>query len=513
MSKKKNILLIFTDQHRADSLSFNNPNTLCKTPNLDSLAAESVVFSNTYTSCPVCSPARSSLHSGVYPSKTGMETNLYQTGCRTHELQDSSRLLSRRLETVGYQLGYTGKWHLGVGKNKLENGEGRHVLATQEHGYMDSAAYENYGTLPTDVGFIGDDFPGHGGGGWHYPQFQEYLKNNNLELKMINQNYGSRPGDHSTTAEVVSPIETTIEYYLTQRAIDIMDDFTQKDEPFFFALNYWGPHEPFFAPTQYLDLYRDLEIPEWPSFREDAKNMPRIYELLRRPELGWDFFQNTLRHYYACITHIDAQIGRIVKFLKEKGIYEDTIIIFAADHGDNQGCHGALENKSYSMYDDTTKIPHFIKPAISGYKSYTQDAFASTCDIYATILDLAGYVPTCEYGFGDGRPLTRFIESPDTTGWSNEIVTQGMGAFDVITTQRMFRQGKYKYVFNGAGEDQLFDMEADKYEMNNLIDHPDYQDILLGLKNDFADWMSAHGDQVRNPFCKINRIKEWQLKK
>ena len=96
MAKKKNILLIFTDQHRADTLSCYNQDTLCQTPYIDALTRESVVFNNAYTTCPVCSPARSSLMSGSYPSKTGMETNLYQSGCRTHELQDTPYLLSRR---------------------------------------------------------------------------------------------------------------------------------------------------------------------------------------------------------------------------------------------------------------------------------------------------------------------------------------------------------------------------------------------------------------------------------
>ncbi|MGL6174330.1 MAG: sulfatase-like hydrolase/transferase, partial [Cellulosilyticaceae bacterium] len=359
--------------------------------------------------------------------------------------------------------------------------------------------------------FIGDDFPGHGCGGWGYPQFQEYLSENNLEVKMINKGHGSRAGDHSTWAEVISPIESTIEYYLTQRAIDIIDNFTHQEQPFFFALNFWGPHEPFYAPTEFLDKYREVKIPESPSFREDPKKMPKIYELLRRPEYDWDFFENTLRHYYACISHIDNQIGRLIEFLKQKDIYEDTIIIFAADHGDNQGCHGGLENKSYSMYDDTTNIPLLIKPAQKGYSSYIQTAFASTCDIYATILDLAGYVPQDELGFGDGRPLTRFIQERHQEGWENDVVTQGMGAFDVITTQRMYRQGKWKYVFNGAGEDQLFNLQQDPYEIVNLINSVEHQQILVNLKNDFADWMSRHEDLARNAFCKINRIKEWQL--
>lgn len=91
------------------------------------------------------------------------------------------------------------------------------------------------------------------------------------------------------------------------------------------------------------------------------------------------------------------------------------------------------------------------------------------------------------------------------------VVTEGMGAFDVVITQRMYRQDQYKYVFNGAGEDQLFDLEEGHYEMDNLVHKEEKAELLLKLKSDFADWMSAHGDIARHAFCKINRIKEWEL--
>lgn len=508
--KRKNIIFICTDQHRLDSLSAYNKDSICKTPNLDSIASHSVVFDNAYTSCPVCTPARSSMQTGLYPSKTGMETNSYQTGARTHELQDTPFLLSRRLNSIGYKSGYTGKWHLGVGKDKTANAEGKAIVAQQKLGFMESGAYTNYGALPTEVGYIGDDFPGHGCGGFKYPQYLEYLKENNLDIEIINQTQDKLPGDHSTIGEIVSPIESTIEYYLIERAKKIIDDISSSDRPFFFNLNFWGPHEPFFAPTKYLDMYRNTEIPQWESFDEDVTNAPRIYELLRRPEVDWSFFQETLRYYYACISHIDDEIGRLIDYLKEKGIYDDTVIIFSADHGDNQGCHGKLENKSYSMYDDTTKIPLFIKPAIKDYKGYTQHAFVGTCDFYASILDFAGYIPNDEFGYGDGRSLAGFIDNPNCE-WSDEIVSEGMGAFSVVVTQRMYRKGKYKYVFNGADKDQLFNMEDDKKELVNLIDNPDYADTLVEVKNSFADWMTRNNDIIRDSFCKINRIKEWKL--
>lgn len=510
--KKKNIVFICTDQHRTDTLSCYKPDTLCRTPNLDRLAAESVVFDNAYTSCPVCTPARSSMQTGLYPSKNGMETNSFQTGCRTHEICDVPWLLNHRLNSVGYNCGYTGKWHLGIGKDKTATAEGRSMLGVMEKGFMEVVAYLGRGSVPTELGYIGDDFPGHGNGGWAYPQFRQYLKDNNLELNIVNTTGKKRPGDHSTCGEVLSPIESTIEYFLVERAEAIVEQMTKEDKPFFLNLNFWGPHEPFFAPTKYLDMYRNLEIPENPTFREDPANCPRIYELLRRPEQPWEFFQDTLRHYYACTTHIDAQIGRFIDYLKEKGLYDDTLIIFSADHGDNQGCHGGLENKSYSMYDDTTKIPLMMKPAVANYKGYHQDAFVGTCDLYATILKEAGFVPAEDdkIGYGDGRPVNGFFEHPDQP-WSDEIVTEGMGAFDVIATQRMYRKGRYKYVFNGAGEDQLFDMVKDPNEVNNLIGKEEYRQTLQDIKNSFADWMEVHHDIIRNAFCKMNHIKEWTM--
>lgn len=508
---QKNILFICTDQHRKDTLSAYRPDTICQTPTLDQLASESVVFDNCYTTCPVCTPARSSLQTGLYPSKTGMETNSYQSGCSTHELSDMPYLLSRRLQSAGYVCGYTGKWHLGVGKDKSATQEGRALTKLlNEKGFLDVAPYMGGGCVPTEVGYVGDDFPGHGNGGWKFPQFEQYLKDNDLPLTIINKTQNKLPGDHSTNGEVTSPIESTIEYYLIERAKAIIDEISQTGKPFYFQLNFWGPHEPYFAPTRYLDLYRNVTIPENPTFGEDTADAPRCYDLIRRPEVPWAFFQETLRHYYACTTHIDAQIGRLFDYLKEKGLYDDTVIIFSADHGDNQGCHGGLENKSYSMYDDTTQIPLFIKPAGAGQQGYHQSALVGTCDLYATILKTAGCVPTDAYGYGDGRPLNDLLADP-ALPWSDEIMCEGMGAFSVIVTQRMFRKGQYKYVFNGADRDQFFDLAADPLELHNLLGDPAHAATVHAVKDACADWMKAHNDPIRDAFCKVNHLKEWEV--
>ena len=112
---RKNVVLIVTDQHNYTTLGAYG-SKICRTPHLDALAAESLVFDNAYTVCPICTPARASIQTGVYPFRHGMCTNIYTKGCMVHELPDGERLLSRRLLKQGYSAGYTGKWHLGADK-------------------------------------------------------------------------------------------------------------------------------------------------------------------------------------------------------------------------------------------------------------------------------------------------------------------------------------------------------------------------------------------------------------
>ncbi|MGD1821799.1 MAG: sulfatase-like hydrolase/transferase [Pleomorphochaeta sp.] len=503
--KKKNILFICTDQHRKDSLSFYNNSTLCSTPNLDKLANHSIIFDRAYTTCPVCTPARCSMQTGLFPSTTGMETNCFQNGCSTHELVDSPIILSRRLQKANYSPLYTGKWHLGFGTKKEGDFDGDKLLkALKEENKWDVAAYEKYGTVPTEVGFIGDDFPGHGQGGWHFDQFKQYLKDNNLTLEIENTTGYKNIGDHSTVGEVKSPIESTIEYFLVERAINLIDDSTKEDKPFYLSLNFWGPHEPFFAPSEYLEKYKNVKIPKWDSFDENIKNHPRMLDIIRRGEQPWSFFENTLRHYYAVISHIDNQIGRLFDYLKEKNIYDDTVIIFTTDHGDYQGVHGGLENKSYGMYDDITNIPLLLKPAIKNYKSYHNDKLVSTNDFYATVLDIAGE----KKDYNEGRSLLPFIDNFDIN-WSNEIMCEGLGAFDVIVTQRMYIKDNIKYIFNGVDKDQLFDLEKDENEVNNLIDKE--PELLNSMKLAFSKYLKDNNFPLYAMFSKINHINEWDF--
>ena len=324
-NSQPNILLIFTDQHRLSAVGCYGP-TPCKTPNIDKLATESIRFGTAYTVTPVCSPARGTIMTGVYPHKHGVCVNLHEIGCPVSELADNPRLLSRRLQAVGYQCGYSGKWHLGTASETTPFGQ------------------RNMPVLPKDVGFKGQNFPGHGGGGFGYPEYKQYLEEHGFEHKVID-------------SVLQGPLESTVPYFLASNTINMMEEFAAQDKPFFIWHNFWGPHGPYFATQEFNDIYKDTPIPPWPSFGAAPKlNGPQKMKT-RRGIQSWDSWQKNIRHYYAFTTMIDSQIGRIIHYLGQKGLLENTVVIFTADHGETLGCHGGMSDKGWNHYEDIQRIP------------------------------------------------------------------------------------------------------------------------------------------------------------
>ena len=280
MATKPNILFIFTDQHRLSAVGAYGV-TPCMTPRIDELAREGTLFTNAYTTCPVCSPARGSIMTGLFPHAHGMTTNIHGQACAVHELDDRPQLLSRRLEDAGYALGYSGKWHLGTDQTSAFHGRNRPCL-------------------PRDVGFEGQNFPGHGNGGHGFAEYKSYLSNRGLRHKI-------RPWSEKTSRlwfmdQVEGPAESTIPYFLAESSIALMEELRRRDGPYFLWHNFWGPHAPFYVPASYLDRYRDVEIPPWPNYEWPSRTIPGSHRMVIHPDherLFWDDWATAIRYYYA----------------------------------------------------------------------------------------------------------------------------------------------------------------------------------------------------------------------
>jgi len=469
-SDRPNILVIMTDQHRLSAVGCYGP-TVCRTPHIDRLAAEGVRFGRAYTPCPVCSPARASLMTGVYPFAHGVCSNVETLGCSVQALADRPTLLSRRLEAAGYRLGYTGKWHLCAEQDEL----------------FDAAAPR---TLPRDVGFDGHNFPGQGNGGYGYEQVQQHAQRlgcgDALRLEHDPQT-GVRYG------EWAGPIEGTVDYFLAQHSIDRMRAYSREGQPFFLWHNFWGPHAPHVAPTEYLERYRDVAIEPWANFHWPSRETPGPHRLKTAPGhdgTEWHRWEHMLRHYYAFTEFIDDQIGRIISAMRDQGLLDNTIVVFTADHGETLGSHGGLTDKGFTHFEETQRIPLIVRFPDGRWAGTVRDELVSLIDLYPTLCDWGGAEVDAQRLHG--QSLMRCLEAPES--WRDEAVVEFDALNGTACTMRTLRVGDLKYGYTAGGRDELYDLEHDPHETRNLIDDAAYRDRLDQMRERLRDWMKQRGD-------------------
>jgi len=470
MANRPNILLILTDQHRLSAVGAYG-DTPCRTPHLDLLVQAGTRFETAYTTCPLCSPARASIMTGMWPHRHGVTANINNMTSACHSLPDNPGLLPRQLQAQGYRTGYSGKWHLGEEESSARLGK-----------Y--AAPWPHIESMPRDFGFDGQNFPGHGGGGFGYPEYEEYLAKNDWRHELVN-------------GELTGPLESTVPYFLTSNTLSLIDQYKDGDAPFFIWHNFWGPHGPYFATREYNDIYRDMVLPPWPNFDWPSRQTPGPHQAKINPRaesMTWEGnWQPLLRHYYAFTSMIDDQIGRTLRHLEESGLAENTIVIFSADHGETCGSHGGLTDKGYHHFEEIQRIPLIIRgPGVD--EGSVRNELASLADIMPTICDLAGSPAT-----GDpiqGRSLTPLLRGQSVKDWREDIVVEFDGLNQGACTLRTLRHGPYKYGLNLVHEDELYDLERDPWETRNLVNDPGYQNIARDLRGRLFGWLKEADDQT-----------------
>ena len=475
METQPNILLILTDQHRLSAIGAYGP-TPCQTPHIDRLASEGLRFETVYTTCPVCSPARGSIMTGLYPHAHGICSNTHNLGSSVHEIPDSPNLLSRRLRSSGYQCGYTGKWHLGNGESVAFGG------STEP-------------AIPSTRGFEGQDFSGHGGGGFGYPSYASYLSQGGFTHEV--KPWSEPSPQVLPTGELRGPTESTVPHFLTDHTISLIDRFSARNDPFFIWHNFWGPHGPYFAPAELLDLYRDVEIPPWPNYAWPSRETPGPHHVKIHPDqenLTWEDWATAIRYYYAFTTLIDREIGRTIDHLRSTGQLENTIIIFAADHGETAGSHGGLTDKGWQHFEEIQRIPLIVRFPDGRHAGEVRNSLVSLADLYPTILDMAGCdVPDHVHG----RSLLPIIEDRSAS-WRDHLVVEFSGVNNLSATLRtLVTTDRLKFGYSAGHDDQLYDLKRDPYELVNVATDPAYQERLNVARRTLSDWMEVHRDPIR----------------
>lgn len=427
MKQKQNIVFFFSDQQRADTLGCNGQ-PLPVTPCLDRFACEDAVnFSNAFTPQPVCGPARAMLQTGLYPTQTGCYRNAVS-------LPAEQKTLAGYLKEAGYRVAYVGKWHLA--SDEHENHYETIPVPLERRG-----GYDDY-WMAADV----LEFTSHGYGGYVFDK-----DGNKLEFT------GYRTD------------------CLTDHAVRYIEEYDSR-EPFFLMVSHIEPH--------HQNDRGDYEGPEGSRERFGDFVPPADLE----PGKGdWEKFYPD---YLGCCHALDTNFGRVVEALKEKGIYGQTMVVYASDHGchfrtrsDEVVEHGYDDYKRNS-FEGTIHVPLLIKG--DGFrKGVNEERVVSLLDLPRTILTAAGI----ETGKLDlqGRPLQE-VDAPD---WEEEVYIQISESF----VGRALRTRRYKYVvyapeanpWTESGspvyqEKYLFDLEQDPLERDNLIAEPGYRAVKERLR-------------------------------
>ncbi len=445
MSGRPNIVLFLVDQLRRDALGCYG-NTICRTPNLDRLAAEGVLFDHAFTTSPVCSPARASLLSGLYPHNHGVMINTHIAPAWNRGLSPRLPTFSRMLADAGYALDYVGKWHVHADLGPEDFGFSRHV--TPEASFARKEG--------TQV-FI--DFP---------------------------------RGRQLACAVLDAPKEKSHQWRFVDQGIDFIRERAAGPAPFFLRIDLHAPHFANVVPEPYASMYDPRSIPPWPNFDESYEGKPeghlRKHAEWHLHEKGWEWWQPVVAKYYGDISLIDHGVGRLIGALEEAGIADNTVVIFATDHGDATGSHKHFE-KAGTMYDEIYRIPLIVRAsqAMRGRR----DEFVRLMDLMPTIVELAGLRPPAGIDALSLAPLLR-CERP--AGWPQSVYCEHHGEVWGYHSQRMVRSREWKYVYNPADRDELYDLAGDPAEMRNLVGEPGAAARLAEMKARLLGWNDATAD-------------------
>ncbi|MFP4381861.1 MAG: sulfatase-like hydrolase/transferase, partial [Candidatus Sumerlaeia bacterium] len=428
--KMPNILFLMTDQMQNRVL---DPGHVCKTPNLDKLMERGVRFQRAYTPNAICSPARASLMTGLLPHNHGVLTV-------THVVDDDQSMLrtehphwAQHLVDAGYQTGYYGKWHV-ERTGKLED------FGWQRHNQ--------------------DIWSGH-------------QKRNQAEYSMefVLDNPGYNPQRFYGVTNC--PPEERGVGLVTQRAIDYLDDVMGGDAPWCCFASVIEPHDPFICGEEAFSLYDVDQIEVSPSLHDEMADRPGIY---RKAGRVWSHLTEAQHReaaacYFASITEIDQQFGKLIDKVMQGPDADNTIIVFTTDHGEHLGAHG-LYCKNFCADEEVYSIPLIMAgPGIA--KGKVSRARVGLHDLCPTLMELTGCKPIEN---PDSRPFTDAAADPEAKDADYDIGFAEYHGGRMNVTQRIVWQGDWKYVFNGFDFDELYNLADDPYEMQNRAEEPAQQD-------------------------------------
>lgn len=438
--------MIVADQWRADCLGYLNKYPVC-TPNLDRLKEEGISFSNAFTPLPTCCPARQAMMTGQRPERLGCLWN-YDLGSKIPSIDPSVMTYSKLLKEANYRTAYIGKWH----------------------------GSKNF--TPTDFGY--DTYVPDSG-------YVAYLKSLNLSMPKTDWIKGFGGGK----CEI--PLECSRTHWQAEQAISVLREWAKGEGNWHLRLDFNEPHLPCYPSEPYASMYSPDEMIEWEGFRERFENKPYMQRQQLKnwgaENMTWQDWAKTVALYFGWITQTDDAIGRLLKALKELGLEKDTVVVFTADHGDMCGSHG-MPDKHYVLYDDIVRVPLIVK----GYGSGERSEYVMNFDLCPTIMNWGGITDLPPM---DARSLAPCLENTEHEERHCAVSTFNGQQFGLYSI-RMYRDDSYKYIFNTADVDELYDLKKDPGELVNLAVKQEYETVVRIYRKKLFEELTRFDDLVNN---------------
>ena len=441
---------------------------LLHTPHIDRIANEGMRFDNSFVTNALCAPSRATLLTGKYDHLNGMISNPGDTtgGMTSPTFDAAQETLPKILRRNGYRTGMVGKWHLPAN--------------------------------PGEVGF--DYFVFKRGAGGPYYDPDHYLRNPSLGSNVIEE--ASYPG------------------YITDNVTDLaMDGMKKLKEPFFMMLQYFNDHRPFDPPHKYEHIYDGVRIPEPGTFWDDyatrssaarearmrIADMPDFHppaKMTTRQRQQWNY-QQFMAHFLGTLRAQDDNMGRLLDYLDQSGLAENTIVIYTADHGFFLGDHGWFDKRF--MYEQALRVPWMIRyPGRVKPGSVSKD-WVVNIDNAPTALDLAGIKVPADM---QGRSIAPLLGGSAPAGWQTSMYYHyyEFAPPHWVLPNYGIRTQRYKLIsYYTVNQWELFDLEKDPDEMENLFEwngyrvHPDYQAVADDLVSQLKALRARYKDNTGSP--------------
>jgi len=432
---KPNVLLLMSDDLNTALSGFGHPQ--CKTPRLDELADRGVKFENMHCQYPVCGASRASLMTGLYPYSNGMLGN---EGNLRKNLPDVVTL-SQLFRKDGYRAGRVSKiYHMGIPTEIL--------AGTADHDDADS--------------------------------WDEVVNVKALEQNAPGTRTEWSPKDKGSQTFTGVEASTGDLEHADGMAAEAAIEFLKRnqDKPFFLGCGFVRPHVPLVAPSKYFDFYdrNAMVAPVVPEGDlDDVPGVIRQYKEISRYGVTPELHKGLLEAYYASISYMDAQVGKVLDALDELGLRENTIVIFSSDHGYLLGHHNKFQKQH--LFEEATRVPFILSvPWMADSHGKSCKQITELVDLYPTVADLVGL--NAPAGL-QGQSMVGLLKSPSDEEWGKKM------AFSISRSGgESIRTDQWRFTHWGYGEkgEELYDLEKDPGEFTNLAKDPDYQVYLEDLR-------------------------------